>query len=330
MKKIIAILSVCIITLVACGTNSQSVSFWLNDEQFETLYDDSYFLLDNKDYHQEIAYASYASAMASKKKKKEYSKRSNNLVNLWKKEKFTNIYINESYKVKPTLDSVGYGIASKKINDFNLITITIRSGGYDAEWASNLTAGDDGNISGFQDPANIVLEGLDEYISTYNIEGHTKFWINGHSRGGSVANLLAGTILTNISLGTFNDKLTTTKEDVYAYCFEPPNGVCLPLETDKSELYYGIHNLINFNDVVAMLYPTTWGLYKFGQNHYYSDRITDINFDARERRKMVDDYHFAKNAKDLPRYTVDEWEFYDPGKDQAELTNCPRESLHPS
>ena len=331
MKRIIAFFTVCILALAGCNSNSKSVSFKLNDERFETLYDDSYFLLDNKEYHQEIAYASLASAMATVNNKKEdYSVRSANLVDLWKSEDFSNIYISDAYKVKPTLDSVGYGIASKRIGDFNLVAIALRSGAYEAEWASNFTVGDEGNAAGFQNSANLVLEGLKEYVATYGVKGHTKFWISGYSRGGGVANLLAGTILKSIESGTFLEGVTSTKEDIYAYCFEPPSGANLPLKTVRSELYYGIHNVVNFNDVVPMVYPSTWEFYRFGQNHYYPDRITDINFDAKARRIMVGDYHFADNAKDHPKYRVDEWKFYDPGKEEAEWTNCPRESLHPS
>lgn len=52
-------------------------------------------------------------------------------------------------KEKSTLDSVGYGIGVKKIEDFNLIAITVRSGSYGAEWGSNFTVGTSGNSKGF-------------------------------------------------------------------------------------------------------------------------------------------------------------------------------------
>ena len=330
MKKIITLFSVLVLALSSCQSNSKRLTFFVTDYEYETIYDDSNFLLDNKEYHEEIALMSYASAMASMNGGKDYEIRSKHLVELWKKEKFNDIYISDSYYVKPTLDSVGYGIASKVIDDFNLVTVTIRSGGYDAEWGSNLALGADGNASGFQNSANIVLEDLAKYIQEKNITGHTKFWFNGYSRGGSIANIMAGTILEEIDNGSFIEGLSTTENDVYAYCFEPPNGVSLPLETVRSDLYKGIHNLVNFNDLVPMVYPSNWELYKYGQNHYYSDRVTDINFDAKERRKMVSDYHFSKNAHVLPEYKVDDWKFFDPGRSMEDEYIYPRESIHPS
>ena len=329
MKKLIILFSIIPMTLTGCSAGN-GIPFFVNDNEFETLYDDSYFLLDNKEYHQEIALASFASSMASIDDNTDYTKRGDNLIALLEKEKFTNIYLNKEYKEKPTLDSVAYGIASKRINDFNLIALTVRSGGYDAEWASNFTVGDSGNASGFENSAYVVLEGLYEYINTYNFSGHTKLWLSGYSRGGSINNILSGMILNLISQDSFISKIETSLDDVYSYCFEPQNVVGLPLEEVRSELYYPIHNVLNFNDIVAMVFPNSWGLYRYGQNHFYSDRLTDINFDAKERVTMVKDYHYSKNAQNYADYKVDEWKFYDAGAPIHEEYIYPRESLHPS
>lgn len=330
MKRIITLLSILTLSLAGCGSNPPGITFYLTDEEFETYYDDSYFLLDNKYYHQEIAVASFANAMASINARDDYSIRSANLVDLWTKENFQHIYINDDYKVKPTLDSVGFAIASKKINNFNLIAVTIRSGAYDAEWASNVTAGTTGNSQGFQNSANKVIEGIEDYVSTYELSGHTKFWLSGFSRGGSITNLLAGTILQQIDQGTFIDQITTSIADVYAYCFEPQNAAEISIEDAKGELYQGIHNLCNFNDILTMILPNVWGMVKYGHSHYYPDRLTDIRFNATERKKMIWNYHFAKGAEDYAAYTVDDWKFYRAITTYTEEINAPVESIYPS
>ena len=330
MKRIITLLSIITLSLAGCGSKPHRIIFRQNHDEFETFYDDSYFLLDNQYYHQEIAVASFASAMASIDNNDDYPYRSSNLVDLWTQENFKNIYINDLYKVKPTLDSVGFGIASKRINNFNLVAVTIRSGAYDAEWGSNLTGGESGNAKGFQDSADIAFDGLQEYLSTYQLSGHTKFWLSGYSRGGSITNLLAGKILQNIDKGTFNEHISTTIADVYAYCFEPQNAAETTIEEAKSEKYQGIHNLCNFNDMLTMIYPTVWGMVKYGHCHYYPDRLTDIRFNASERKKMISNYHYARNSYKFPDYRVDDWKFYSVINDYSEALNTPVESLYPS
>lgn len=330
MKKATPLFLIFPLVLSGCQNSDDVVPFMLGGNRFETLYNDSYFSLDNKEFHSEIAVASFASAMASIDDNKDYSARGDRLVELWEKEKFSGIHINQAYKEKPTLDSVGYGIANKRIGDFTLIAITIRGGGYEAEWASSFTVGASGNSSGFQNSANIVLEGVDDYLSKYDVTGHTKFWISGYCRGASVANLLAGTMLDRIAEGAFHEAVSAQKEDVYAYCFEPQNAACLSVEEAKGERYQGIHNVMNFNDVMTMLSPHQWGMVKYGQNHYFSDRLTDIRFDATERKKLVSNYHFSQNGQKLPGYAIDDWKFYDAGLEATQEKNLPRESLHPS
>lgn len=52
---------------------------------------------------------------------------------------------------KPTKDTIGTAIAHKNIDGQELVAVAIRGSKYDSEWASNLTAGVDGDIKGFSD-----------------------------------------------------------------------------------------------------------------------------------------------------------------------------------
>ena len=331
--KIGIFLFVPIIALSSCSGKAM-ISFTSAGKTFETMYDDSYFLLDNGTYHEEISLASYATSMASIKTTGDYENRSSYLLDLWKKEGFSNFYISQNYKEEPGLDTIGFAIASKQINrenqSFNLIAIAVRSGGYGAEWASNFTVGKTGNSQGFDDASNKVFAGILQYLSNNSISGHTKFWLSGYSRGGATANMAAGKLLDTIEAGELNPSINSTYEDVYAYCFEPPAGAFISQGQAEKKLYQGVHNLLNFNDLIPLVVPYQWGFTRYGHDHYYPDRLTDIFFDKSERKKLISNYHFEAGGHEYTDYTVDDWNFIDPGSDYTEIANLPRESLHPS
>lgn len=330
MKRISTFLLIVPFLLASCTNNDRGIIFLSSNRRFLTYYRDSYFFRPSSVYSQQIAVASFASAMAGCDEDGKYETYGTNLSNLWKKEGFSNIYINDDYKVRPTMDSVGFGIASKKISEFNLVAVTIRSDGYEAEWASNFTIGTSGHSKGFDESSDIVINGLFEYIDTHNITGLTKIWITGYSRGAAITNIAAGKILQSINDGTYPNNLDTGKDDVYAYCFEPPSGACTTIEEATSDLYNGIHNILNYNDLVPTLAPYDWGFVHYGKSHYFPDRITDIYFNSSERKKMVSNYHFSTGAHNMPDYSVDDWKFYKVDDETATSKNLPVEALYPS
>lgn len=330
MKRIFGFLLLPLLLLPSCSQGKQDIAFISNGNGFETLYDDSYFLEDNGKYNQGIALASFASTMTTCGDEAEFAKRGQHLTSLWKKEGFSDILLSQTMTVKPTLDSIGYGIAKKKIEDFTLVAITIRSGSYGAEWASNLTIGEEGDSKGFKDASDTVLAGLGGYLSGRAVQGRVKFWLSGYSRGGAVANLLGADILQRIQEGTFYSEVSVTPNDVYAYCFEPPLCAKTTIEEASGDLYKGIHNLMNFNDMIARLLPHAWGFVRYGNNYFYPDRLTDIRFDETERKKLVSNYHFAPGGHNFSAYTIDDWRFFDAGEKDTQEGNLPRKSLHPS
>lgn len=330
MKRVFKLFLLIPIIATSCSKTKGMITFYSSGNPFETLYSDSYFSLNNKEFHQEIALASHASIMSGINGQLDYSERAYYLVNLWKQEGFENIFINQDYKEKPRVDSIGFAIASKKIDDFNLVTVTIRSGVYDSEWASNFVLGSTGDAQGFKESSQKVLDGISEYISTYQITGHTKFWLNGYSRGAAITNMMAASILNDIKDNAFISGLNTSLDDIYAYCFETPGCAYITTEEATSDLYKPIHNIMNFNDLVPALAPYEWGFNIYGTKYYFPDRLTDIYFDYSERQKLITNYHFMYGAHKFPEYYVDDWKFYDAGQERTEEKNLPRESLHPS
>ena len=322
------------LSLVNCSS-SEEITFKCDNFTFSTFYNDRYFNMSNSEYHEEIALASHAMALATFNNDPDYSTRSNNLRELWQKEGFERIKMSDSFYVKPDTDSIGYGISSKTIQllggKYTLIAIAVRGGDYDAEWASNFTIGSSGNSKGFDEASDQVIKGISDYIVDYEIEGHVRFWISGYSRAAITSNLVAGKLLTNMSKGEYISKdVHYNERDFYAYCFEPPLGAIVDVEVARGDLYQGIHNLLNYNDLVPLVAPKEWGFTRFGTDHYYPDRLTDIYFDKSEREKLVSQYHFAYGAQDFAKYTVDEWKFFDVGGEYAEINNLPRESINPS
>ena len=319
---------------VASCSKSDKIAFHSGGFTFDTYYNDSYFLLDNREYHEEIALASHAMALATFNADEDYTTRSRFLRELWENEHFDTIYMSDSFYLKPTTDSIGYGIASKHIaqknQNFTLLAIAVRGGNYEGEWASNLTLGLEGDAQGFNEASDQVLNGLTSFIENNNISGNVKFWISGYSRAAITSNMVAGKILNKYAAKELiSNNVSYTDDDIYAYCFEPPMGVELSLEDARKDLYHGIHNLVNYNDFVPLVAPYEWGFVRYGTDHYYPDRLNDIYFDETEREKIISLYHFTYGAEDFTDYSVDKWKFFDVGE-KAKEYNLPRETINPS
>lgn len=326
----IGILLPLLVTNVSCSS-SKKISFQCDNFTFDTYYNDSYFNSNNRELNEGIALASHAMALATFNGDEDYTARSKYLNNLWQKEGFSNIWMSDSFYTKPETDSIGFGISSKHITDFTVIAIAVRGGNYDGEWASNFTIGETGDAQGFNEASDKVVEEISNYITKFNIEGHIKIWISGYSRAAITSNMTAGKILKKLSVGEYlSNKVTYTSDDFYAYCFEPPMGVQISLDSARSDLFHGIHNFLNYNDFVPLVAPFEWGFTRYGTDHYYPDRINDIYFDATEREKIISLYHFTYGAQDFANYSVDNWKFFDVGEKKAAEHNLPRESINPS
>ena len=179
---------------------------------------------------------------------------------------FENICVSDSYTVKPGTDSVGCVIATKNVHtkrgDRKIISITVRSGGYEKEWASNVTLGKSGEAQGFAEAADQVVKYLNEYLEKYGdkevMDGKASFWVQGFSRGGATANLTAKRLI---------DAYQKKGDEIYAYCLEAPQGGVASAERSDRN-YRCIHNVINEDDLVHYVAPTAMGFKRYGIDHY--------------------------------------------------------------
>ena len=191
------------------------------------------------------------------------------------------IFINDFNSVKPTTGSIGVAIGKKSITDIDgdeyiLVPIAIRGQGYESEWASNVTVGESGEEGGFASAADTVFDTVKDYIENYNLEdyvtnGKVKFWIAGYSRAGATANLTAKRLIEEYCSG----ESFSTSNQVYAYCFEAPQGgINTAMKLDESK-YYSIHNCINMVDLVPLVAPEEMGFIRYGVDHYVPGSSSD-------------------------------------------------------
>ncbi len=189
------------------------------------------------------------------------------------------IYISDTYAVKPGTYTIGVAIGKKEIENGDststLVPIVVRSAGYESEWTSNVTVGISGEHEGFANAADQVFAQVQNYISTYGLEdevqaGKLKFWIMGYSRGGATSNLTAKRLVEAYCDGTSD----AMNNQVYAYCFEAPQGGRnSEMKLDESK-YYCIHNCINRADLVPEVAPKEMGFMRYGVDHYVPGEAT--------------------------------------------------------
>ena len=228
-------------------------------DKYGFYYTDDYFKKPATKYNQSLATMSLCLALSTyqDEDKEIYHE---NVKNLFGKCGFVidgadNTFQQKNYDIKTGTDTIACSFANKKIGDSTLVAVAVRSGGYGAEWASNLTLGLAGDHYGFDDASNKVYEYLADYVNSRNITGKVKFWITGFSRGGATANLLAAKLDNKIDS---HPKITYSKEDVYAYTFATPAGA-VKSNNPHSEKYNNIFNIINFHDLVPLVAPSQFG-----------------------------------------------------------------------
>ncbi|MDR2832320.1 MAG: VWA domain-containing protein [Streptococcaceae bacterium] len=245
--------------------------FNYNNNQTVFHYSDSYFKEDstaNLSYNPSLASMSLNLQLSSwpSKGQKDYSKKSENAKELFDKIGFEQVRVNSGYTIKPTKDSIGAIAAQKKIDDYTLVALSIRGGGYEAEWASNLTIGASGEHAGFNEASKKVLRFLQAYIEETKVNGKIKLWITGYSRAGAVANLLGGYLNNHLEA---LPEIKLEHENIYVFCFEPP-AATLEEFGAKEKKHDNIVNIINDFDIVTKVAPTIqpFNFIRYGRQYY--------------------------------------------------------------
>lgn len=179
------------------------------------------------------------------------NKSTENINNLLNNIGFKNVK-SYDYEIKKP-DSVGTNIAHKPINNFETLIVSIQGDKYNIEWESNFVAGSKGNIKGFEDGSRKVISRIKEYIKENRINKEIKILVTGYSRGGAIANLVG--VYLNEHKEEFNIK---SEKNIYIYTFEAPNS------SSNNKIYKNIHNVVNKNDLITYVYPSSWNIHNNG------------------------------------------------------------------
>lgn len=219
----------------------------------------AYFKADPSAFSRELCLASYGLALASFGSPGE--KKEKNIADFLTKIGCKNIYLNPDYLLTPHPRSIGCALGVKKIGwKTTLYILGVRGGAYGGEWGGNFLLGREGDHEGFSIVADKALSFLKEHIA--KDKGNKILWLAGFSRGGGVANLIAGRA---IDANLF--------ARVYCYCFEPPSATVS--DRVRNPEYRGIHNIIDPGDLVALATPPDYGFDLYGTRHYFADPMVN-------------------------------------------------------
>ena len=292
-------------TLFSCNNlsfNSYAFRYPAKSDHTEHVYyDDSLFDKDSSVYREDLASASIAFAMASfasgEQKNINALTRYNNIKDLLEKTGFTDFATNPDYKKRSERDTIGLVFAHKQIRGKTLIYTGIRGANYEMEWASNLSIADPNKEYdpltanpyhyGFYTAATQLISDLKDYISTTAISGDIMLWTSGYSRAGATANIAGGLLDQAIEKGEkpLGSKVNLQKSDLYVYCFEPPMGAPVDVDSEgkllaRKENYNNIFCHVNFNDPVPLVAMKEVGYTRFGIDRYFPDPISYVGYES--------------------------------------------------
>ena len=155
---------------------------------------------------------------------------------------------------------------------------------------------------GWYNAANKLIQFVTDFVINNNVTGKVKLWITGFSRGGATANLAAGLIDNKLDKGEkiFSNNVDITREDVYAYTFEAPQGANVNSKTvkkPKDSLYNNIFNIVNPLDIVPKLAMKEYGFTRFGIDKFVTNKFYDPNNYEQNRKTsntFLDIFHQNK------------------------------------
>ena len=197
-----------------------------------------------------------------------------------------------------TVDVAAYAMARKDLaprpgeRPTTVLLVAVR-GSYGSEWISNVklpadlaeeraeqTEADLWTLegvdhTGFERAAREILRDLVDYATGLR-DRDVKLVLCGHSRGGSIANYVAGHVV-RLARSPFS---VCRRENVYCYTVAAPTVTSRP--DAQGPAFRGIFNLCNPNDPVPRLPLFEWGYRRYGRDVLLPG-YGDEGFDARFR-----------------------------------------------
>ena len=239
---------------------------------------------------------------------------------------FTDIDTSSYYSSSETLDEIGrifngktdvvaFGLGRKELpatgstdgsaDDTRTLVVCAVRGTWGSEWLSNLRVKDaDGSTdtAGFADAADLVLAAIEKYTADLDPE-RTVVLIVGHSRGGSVSNIV-GARLDELA-GTSDE--VAPRDSIYVYGFAVSGTT---LSTGASdELYDNIFSVQVPGDLVPEVPLRSWGFTRYGvelrfpgeDSAGYEELIARVQEHAEQNigQELSIDFYMADNLREL-------------------------------
>ncbi len=300
MKKIFSILltaMILITTISLIRANAEEEYSITYNADEDTYYSDGYFKESSLIYNPHLATISMQMANRSSPAG---SPKTNDLADEWYLTQYKSIQTfyerigfekfsyNEDYTVKTSFNTIGLAAAQRKATyngeEYTIVSIVPRSGNYGLEWANNMWLGrgteSDFLHEGWYNAANRLIVFLKDYVATNVTTRNVKIWMSGFSRGGATTNIAAGLLDNMLNNGEkiFGENINITRENIYAYTFEAPQGAnvnVMKMPKPKEAIYNNIWNIINPNDLVPKVAMKQYGFTRFGQDKYITTQFYD-------------------------------------------------------
>lgn len=187
--------------------------------------------------------------------------------------------VSHQFDEEPSADTIATLLASKPLRDeegeFLLVAVAVSGGGYEDEWLSNFSFGDEGVHDGFFSAAFTVFQRIFDYVDAYAEGGRFKLWMGGYSRAAAVSNMAAVLALSAEQVA---------REDLYVYTFATPNNVhsdSRNFDMDGTYDYSSIYNVIGMFDPVPSIPFSEWGYSKLGTTFHLPAQETTPDYMTR-------------------------------------------------
>ena len=286
------------------GDTAQKIHFEYNqysaNDNDDVWYTDDYFKNPSTEYNPHLSTLSMHMAKYSQNPgnpsslddKDWYENQCTRVSTFWTTIGFEDPMGNDDYHSRTAFDTIGVACAHRRIDDFEVIAVTVRSGGYFLEWENNVFLGDGSNSDymheGWYNAANKALTFLNDYIVHLGLKNKkVKLWMSGFSRGAATINLTAGILDNRFDsegkqmIGRGENLVTLYHDDLFAYTFETPQGANINsknVKHPKDAIYNNIFNIINPNDLVTKVaMGLKMGFTRFGIDKFTSTRFFDPN-----------------------------------------------------
>ncbi len=334
MKKIFSVLLTAMIAITAIGlikVNAEEEYSITYNEDEHVYYSDGYFKDPSTTYNSHLATISMQMANRSAPAG---SPASNDATDEWYKTQYKSIQTfydrigfsgfayNEDYTKKTAFDTIGVACAQRKATfkgkEYTIVAVVPRSGNYGLEWANNMALGNgdksDNLHEGWYNAANKLITFLKNYVDNNVTTENVKLWMAGFSRGGATTNIAAALLDNDINneVKIFGDTKSITRDDIYAYTLEAPQGANVNVRNmpkPKNYLYNNIFNIINPNDLVPKVAMMDYGFTRFGIDKYITTQFYDpINYNLNRNVffKMLTSHDLMK----ISEYKADDFDMY--------------------